>query len=247
MQATIYVSEEAFATANAIKDLNYHDRMSLSDDEATDLSKKEGYYLKNANRLKLAVLPPDALVSRRLVPEDDALYRTHVSFPTNLRGCIFENAPNLPDGYAGIVTYWSGPPVNASSSGAAYFQNPQNEYMIDLSAMHAANNSDEIGTAPIDMDDLLSEGVVVSLTGLEALIRSLPMDSYIEVKVPASQSMLGIEPDDFRSVKPYTADNTQQCEQIFIKVGDILRHAPDRDRIYIDLIRTDLIDYGYWY
>lgn len=93
MQATIYVTEQALAVADAIKDLDQSERLALSDDPATDLSTSEGYYLKCANRLDLAVLPPDALVGRRLTPEVPEVYEHHVSFPH--RGCIFENAPNL--------------------------------------------------------------------------------------------------------------------------------------------------------
>lgn len=247
-QAIIYVTEDALATANAIKDLSYYDRMLLGDDEATDLSQKPGYFLKNANKLRLAALPSDAVVSLRVVPEEPVIYRRHVSMPTNLRGCIFEKAPHLPDGYAGIVTYWSGPPVNSNTSGAAYFQNKQNEYMVDLTALEAADGEpDAIAAASAVMDNLLSEGVVVCITGLEKLLADLPVVSYIEIAVPVDGSMLGVEPDDFQSEKAYALDPSQQYERVFLLVGDILLHSPDPDRIYIDLIRTELLSYGYWY
>ena len=47
MPATIYVTAEAYATAQAIKDLDYYDRLNLSE-EMPDFDKRPGYHLKNA-------------------------------------------------------------------------------------------------------------------------------------------------------------------------------------------------------
>lgn len=246
MQATIYVTEEALATANAIKDLDYYERMSLSEDEENDLSRRPGYYLKNANQLKIAVLSPNAVIARRLTPEDPVTYHRHVSMPTHLRGCLFEKAPNLPAGYAEIVTYWSGSPLNTNTSGAAYFQNPQNEYMVDMTPLDMAYVGEKAEEASVLIDSLLSEGVVVSIRGVSSLVSDLSPDHFIEVSVPVDDSMLGIEPDDFLSEKTYLPGPNEQYERIYLKVAHILA-APSRDRIYIDLIRHELIDYGYWY
>jgi hypothetical protein len=35
-------------------------------------------------------------------------------------------------------------------------------------------------------------------------------------------------------------------ELIYLKAADVLG-SPDPDRIYIDLLRHELLDYGYWY
>jgi len=245
-QATIYVTERALSVAHAIKDLTQSERLALSDDPATDLSTSEGYYLKNANRLNLPALPPDAIIGCRLTPDVPEVYNRHVSLPSNLRGCLFSKA-NLPEGYAANVTYWSGLPVNTNTSGACYYQCPENEYMVDMSAMEAviAGNGDAEEASAL-IDDLLSEGVVVCIRDVERLIDDLSIHHYIEVQIPVDQ-MLGIEFDDFRSAKPYPTGPSQQYERVFLKVADILR-GPDRERIYIDLLRQDLmIDYGYWY
>ena len=244
MQATIYVTDQALAVANAIKDMTQSERLALSDDPATDISGSEGYYLKSANRLDLAVLPPDALVGRRLTPEVPEVYERHVSFPH--RGCIFENAPNLPDHYAAIVAYWSGPPVNSNISGACHFQPQEHSYMVDMSALEAvrAEDGDDADASAL-IDDLLSEGVVVCITDIEPLIDDLSIHDYIEILLPVD-GMLGIEPEDFRSTKPYPAGPSKQYERVFLKVADIVR-SPDRNRIYIDLLRYELLDYGYWY
>lgn len=246
MQATIYVTAEALKTANAIKDLDYYDRVSLSDDESTALCKKEGYFLKNANTLHLAALPCDARIGLRLGPADAENYRHHVSMPINLRGCIFEKAPHLPEGYAEIVAYWSGTPVNKNTSGAVYFQNPQNEYMVDLTAVHAAEDDTEVAVTAALMDNLLSEGVVVCITGVERLIADLSLHHFIEVQIPINQPMLGLELEGFRSEKAYESSLSQQYERIYLKVANIIS-APDRDRIFIDILRHELLDYGYWY
>nr|WP_217346328.1 hypothetical protein [Noviherbaspirillum sp. L7-7A]MBV0880735.1 hypothetical protein [Noviherbaspirillum sp. L7-7A] len=245
MQARIYATQDALETAEAIKDLDYHSRMLLTDDEAADPSTKPGYYLKNANKLKLALLPADARVGICLSPEDPITFRRHVSMPANLRGCIFEKAPHLPPRYADIVTYWSGEPINANASGAVYFQNPLNEYMVDLAAISDADDDLAVlAAAPVDR--LLSEGIVVCISGVEDLISDLSLRHFIEVRIPVSQDMLGVEPDDFRSDKAYDLSAEQQCERIFISVADIIC-SPDRDRIYIDLIRHELFDYGFFY
>jgi hypothetical protein len=56
----------------------------------TDLSDKAGYYLKNANRMRFAVLPADALIGVVLTPQHSRIYHRHVAFETTLRGCLFE-------------------------------------------------------------------------------------------------------------------------------------------------------------
>ena len=228
MQATIYVTNEAYQAAQSIKDLDYYDRMNLCD-EISDLAERPGYHFKNANKLKLAPLPDAANIIR-----PDTL---EVSMPANLRGCIFEMAPNLPLGYADIVGYWSGGTVNTNTSGGVYFQCPLNEYMVDLG--HNACD------APIVNDRLLSEGVVVAISGLAKILTNLTPEDFIEIRVPIDQNMLSVEGCSFNSGSQYKATNG--CyELVFLKVADILA-SPDTDRVYIDLLRHELLDYGYWY
>jgi hypothetical protein len=226
-QATIYVTQEAYDTAMKIKDLDYFDRAKLCD-EFPGFENHPGYHLKNANKLKIAVLPIDASV---------AAFLPTISLPTNLRGCIFEQAANLPDDYAEVVSYWSGPTVNTNTSGAVYFQNQQNEYMVNL-------GSDPV-RAPVVMDRLLSEGQVVEVTGIAAIVKGLTPEDFIEVRFPVDPSMLGNDVEGFQSVRKYGACCVA-WEQVYLKVADILA-SPDHDRIYIDLLCNELIDYGYWY
>lgn len=235
MQATIYVTSEAYQTAQAIKDLDYYDRLNLSD-EQPDFDKRPGYHLKNANVLKLAVLPDDAMV----IDPAAVGHPFVMSAPANLRGCIFDGAPNLPDKYAEIVGYWSGMSINLSTSGAAYFQCSLNEYMVNL-------GPDPLGD-PVVNDRLLSEGIVILISDISKLLQGLSPDCYIKVKFPIDPAMVGFELDDFRSTKDYRMESAQgqYFDQVFLKVSDVLQ-SPDPDRIYIELLRNELIDYGYWY
>lgn len=235
MPATIYVTAEAYETAQAIKDLDYYDRLNLSD-ETPDFDKRPGYHLKNANVLQLAVLPDDAIV----IAPSSIGRQLSMSAPANLRGCIFEDAPNLPEGYADIITYWSGASINLTTSGAAYFQCALNEYMVDL-------GPDPV-FEPVVNDRLLSEGVVLAISDVSKLTDSLSPDAYIEIRFPVDPAMLGVEIDDFRSIKDYSIDNAQgqHHDKVFLKVADILQ-SPAPDRIYIELLRNEMIDYGYWY
>lgn len=236
MQAPIYVSVEAFQTAYSIKDLDYYQRGQLCEDEP-GFDNRPGYHLKNANKISLVVLPEGASIVSLADPSSISV---SISMPTNLRGCVFEGAPDLPADYAAIVGYWSGDSINTNSSGAAYFQCPLNEYMVDL-------GPDPI-EAPIVHDQLLSEGVVVAVIGLSTVLPQLSPDSYIEVRFPIDPAMLGLEPDAFCSTKPYGdgTDGSVRYEQVYLKVADILK-SPDPNRVYIDLLFNELIDYGYWY
>ena len=230
MHATIFLTDEAFSTSQIIKDLDHNDRAQLCDEEP-DFALRPGYHLKNASKLRVDPVPSGAGV--RCVE----CVESAVSFPENLRGCIFEGAPNLPPEYAEIVQYWSGPAVNATSAGAVYYQNPLNEYMVDLGP--------DAVYGPVVTDRLLSEGIVVAITGLRTMVAEMAVEDFVELHVPLDEEMLGIEPDAFRSSSGYNT-HQQRFEKIFLKVSDILA-SPDLDHIYIDLLCNELIDYGYWY
>ncbi|MDR3480344.1 MAG: hypothetical protein P4L91_06475 [Burkholderiaceae bacterium] len=246
MSATIYVTPEAMATLDVIRGLDYYDRCGLSDDPQTgDVSQKAGYYLKSDTKMQVAVLSIGADIALKLTPSDQATYTRHVSLPASLRGCLFQHAPRLPDGYAAIVKYWSGDTVSKKSSGAAYYQPSQNEYMVDLSVLETELDP-ETPSALGGMDDLLSEGVVVHLSGLGTLSLALQPDQFLEIQVPVYLPMLGLEQESVRSTKDYPLDASQRGETIFIKIDDI-RRSPNPDAIWIDLLRWESLDYGFFY
>jgi len=246
MTATIYTTAEALATVLAIKELDYYDRCSLADNEATDISHNSGYYLKNANRLNWAALPDGSAVVASILTSDQSMYAAHVRIPANLRGCIFEKAPNLPPIYKQIIEYWSGEPLNTNAGGAAYYQNPMNAYLIDLSPLEDEHEAGNYGGNVAAIDALLSEGVVVSITGLGALTSNAGEDDFVEIDVLIDGERLFLDNPEFRTQRAYNQPPCGRTERIFLKVADI-RNSPDPDRIFVDALRYEELDYGFYY
>jgi hypothetical protein len=241
MQGTIYVTPAARATAIEMDDLDHYARVSLADDPATDPTKREGYYLKSPSKAKLAAIPADAQIKRMLTPDLPANFRKHVQAPEHMRGCLFEHAANLPPGYVAAIQYWSGEAFNPNNTGAVYYQCPTNEYMVSITP----NDWMAQGVEPVIADRLLSEGVVICITGMIDLTAGLQAGDFIEVQIPLDDVMLGLEADFFRSSRAYCLDADQRRERIFLKVDDILR-SPDPDNVYIEM-RQDWNSYGYVY
>ena len=245
MHAIIYISKEAMATVNAIKDLDYYDRVSLSDDEATDYTSSPGYFL-NTNALDLAELPADADVAIHLTPADVITSSRHVSMPANLRGVIFSGAPNLPTDYAEIVAYWSPLVPTIHHRGALYYQNVMNSYCVQLVDSDGTGDAAIVNDADLAVDVLISDGLVVTITGLAALVANLKPEQYVELAIPINQTMLCIDLEGYRSMEEYAVDRSQQAETLYLRIADILG-SPDADHIAISAIRTELSDYGYTY
>ena len=245
MHATIYISKEAMTTVNAIKDLDYYDRVSLSDHESTDLTSSPGYFL-NTDTLNLAELPADADIAISITPADAATYSRHVSIPANLRGVIFSGAPNLPNDYAQKLAYWSPLAPTVHHRGAVYYQNVLNAYCVSLTGTDEESDIVAVDGANGAADVLLSDGVVIVVTGLAAMAAKLDTDQYVAVTISINTAMLGIELEGFMSAQEYTADPAQQSEMLFLRVADVLA-SPDADHIVISALRTDLSGYGYTY
>jgi hypothetical protein len=245
MAAMIYTTRDAMATVLAIKDLDYYDRCCLADKEETDLTQKAGYYLKTTHERSPAPLPENAVLIAS-IRASEANYLDRVSFPADLRGCVFEKAPHLPPRYKEIIDYWSGEPLNTNAGGAAYYQNPLNAYTIDLSPLEATNESGNYSGNVAGMDALLSEGVVVHITGLGQTVGSAPDDAFVEIEITLDESMLVLDNPEFLTGKPYDRSSGERVERIFLRVSDI-RRSPDPDRIFIDALRYDELDYGFYY
>ena len=245
MNATIYITKEAWATCQAIKDLDYYDRCVLSDDEATDLSSNAGYYLKNAEKLNPALLPDDAHVILRIRP-GSAAYSTMVTMPAHLRGVIFAKAPNLPDRYAEIIRYWSGEPLNSNVGNAAYYQNPANAYQVDLSALLENEELFSQRRSSPAVDALISESVVVSIVGLDLATEGARDTDFVEIELPVDEGMLCLDNGYFMTEKQYELRAANRVERIFLLVSDV-RNSPDPSRIFADVLRYESLDYGFYY
>lgn len=245
MTATIYTTKEAMATVLAIKDLDYYDRCCLADKDETDLTRTAGYYLKTTHERIPAPLPENAVLVAS-IRAGDAGYSERVSIPANLRGCVFEKAPHLPPGYKEIIEYWSGEPLNTNAGGAAYYQNPLNAYTVDLSPLDVAQEAGDFGGDVAGVDALLSEGVVVHIAGLGEMLGNASADSFVEIEIPLDDALLALDNPDFLTGKPYDRSTSQRSERIFLRVSDI-RESPDPDQIFVDALRYEELDYGFYY
>jgi hypothetical protein len=240
MPATIYVTPASLATMTLIAPLDYYDRVTLSDDPATDPTHREGYYLKNLSHLAVSVLPDDAHIALRL----DA-GAAEVSFPTELRGCIFERAPNLPPNYHSIIAYWSGVPINADENCAVYYQCPAQRYEVPLAKLWTSLGAADGWDREKPTDALVSEGVVVSIVGIGGLLINAADDDFVAVELPIDDDLLGLDNGGFLAESVYNV-TPKRTEQIFLKVGDV-RRSPDPHYIYIDILRYEELDYGFYY
>ena len=240
MPATIYVTPASLATMTLIAPLDYYDRCTLSDDPATDPTRREGYYLKDLSCLPVSVLPAGAHIVLRLNAG-----AAEVNFPTELRGCVFERAPHLPPNYQSIISYWSGSMINSNADCAAYYQCPAQRYDVSLAALDASPELISRRNSTPLIDALLSEGVVVSVTGLGALLSDAAEEDFVSLVLPLDDDLLGLDNGGFLAESSYnvTAERTQL---IFLRVADI-RLSPDPQRIYIDILRYEELDYGFYY
>lgn len=246
MTVKIYTTSQAIRTVLAIKDLDYYDRCTLADIPATDPTKNEGYYLKVGNEFDLEALPDDARIAVRIAAADAAMFSAHVSIPTELRGCIFEKAPKLPPHYREIIHYWSGETLNTNGSGAAYYQNPVNTYVVNLSALEAAQEAGNYSGNVEGMDALLSEGVVIAVSGLGTLTADSSPDAFVEIEIPIDENMVNLDNGDFLTSKNYADRDAKRVERIFLRVSDI-RNSPDPDSVFVDALRYEEMDYGFYY
>jgi hypothetical protein len=58
--------------------------------------------------------------------------------------------------------------------------------------------------------------------------------------------MLALDNPEFLTGRPYAQLAGQRSERIFLKVSDI-RSSPDPDQIFVDVLRYEELDYGFYY
>lgn len=237
MSAAIYIKAEAKVVFDRVREMNFYARDEANDKEK--LYRRPGYSLKPD--LNIQELPAGADIGLSINTKTIDFYQSLIDFPVLLRGCIFSDAPSLPEKYEKIIEYWSHEVKAPTDSNAVYFQNPDNAYMVHL----LEDGQGEVHAA----DPLLSEGIVICIKDLGRLVTEggLRADQYVEIGVP-------VDPKVCRGDEPmsdiygeYVADPlAAERETIFLKVEDILR-SPNPDAIYIDLLRYEMLDYGYFY
>ena len=238
MRATIYITATAMATVHALDGLDHYERAVRSMKPETALHNRAGYHL-NASAMKLQVLPEGADVALRLTPAGASTYRRHVRFPPELRGVVFSGAPKLPPNYAAILGFWSPLQVGDMHDGTQYCQNVLNEYMVSFG--QAASP-----TPGRPRDVLLSDALVVCITGARSMVAGFRPTQFIELEIPVNVEMLGEDLAGFHSKKAYRAQLGQPTERIYLRVSDV-RASPNPDFIAIAAVHTELWDYGYYY
>jgi hypothetical protein len=236
--AKIYISKEALETVENLRSKSYYDRI----EDSIDIE-KPGFTLHPAiscEALSDGVKPALSINTNKI-----DFYRDYVQFPRELRGCIFEKAPNLPEKYTENIKYWGdrkvAPPDNTD---AIYFQNHLNAYLIQ------PPNSDDDNKDNITMDALVSEGVVVHIKDLGELIavNKLEPDQFIEIGIPIDPEVFGDKSTDskiYNTSHEYAVENVPM-EKIYLKMSDVLA-SPDCQNVYINILRYELMDYGYYY
>lgn len=183
---------------------------------------KPGYWINS--ELLIAELPPAAVINE--IPY-------MVSMPLDLRGPIYKNAPNLPNRFIESIDYWGKYPKQDISG--RFYQPAKHAYMLNPELIEKY----EYGTIFEDdksFDPMISEGLVIHISFDPRELVELRDNEFVEIEVPIDSTQLK-EGNIFDIMYPDTS------EKIYLNVGD-MKKAPE---FYIDLIRYELIDYGYYY
>lgn len=152
-------------------------------------------------------------------------------------GIVFSNSPTLEEEYLSIFKYWNKKKENIDV-GAVYYQNTDYAYMVNLE-----EEGGEVLEKPNE-DELLSEAYVVKLE-IPALTNTTGFIEFI----------IGLDPwmfteDGGMEVMPVNklVDTIEGDAQFsfYLSVEEILA-SPNPNLVYIDLIRYEMLDYGYYY
>ena len=156
----------------------------------------------------------------------------------DLSGIIFEDGKNLPDTFKEVIRYWDGKRIIGEyNDSMVYCQNPLHEYMVDLPEADDTVNNTEV----------LAEGYVIHISELNTELSDCDRNAFVMVNVGINLNVLAGE-----DAYPVCSDgnditvNSNETLTVYLKVSDIL-DSPDPSNIYIDLIRYEMMDYGYYY
>lgn len=258
--ANIYLPEETLATIKLIEKAGFYDRGRIDFEDYVEFSGEgKGLFTKTEKEIPPGFfLIPDN--DYKVLPEgnyeivDANKVRYYVEVPQDLRGPIFSEAPNLPPNFITSIAYWGRTRLPPHDDCMVYFQPPGHDYMIE-------RHYDKEGwddTEPDDIkDEVISEGIVVQVrvaSSVEELSHFNP-DSFLAVEIPIDLTCLGLSeyyghwsPTPFvkEIEKPQRWDVVYLKEKIYLKIGDIIG-AEDPFNMYMDLLRYELYDYGYYY
>jgi hypothetical protein len=229
----VFLDQEQHDLITQIRSKDFYERIqSVGGDIA--LNEKKGYYF-NYDNIEYGIIPKESLVI-------EPLYAA-IKFPSNLRFGIFEKAPNLPYKYKENMEYWGGKVDYPKDFGIAYYQNSKNEYMVSF--VEAEDDPSPITT----VDKLLSSAIVVNITGLrDSIVQGIDLDSFFKIDIPVDDNQIGEDADlgDLIQGDSEINLNAPKLITLYLKVEDII-NSPTPNSIYIDVVRYELIDYGYYY
>jgi hypothetical protein len=154
-----------------------------------------------------------------------------ISTPEEFQYCIFEKAPNLPLLYKENIEYWGGYEIEIPvvDTGCIFYQDStgKHEYFIEMDEYE--------GTIT---DKLISSGIVVKIeNALDTAKANSSSFFKISVKVP-----FHLFDDDISEASRIA----HRIEIFYLYAMDII-NSPTPNEIYIDLLRYELLDYGWYY
>lgn len=178
-----------------------------------------------------------------------------VDFDAGLSGVVFESAPGLPGRYKEKIFHWGNGRERDWDTGAVHHQNEAHEYFIDLSTSEADGGEEALKAA----NAILSEGFVCRVPGLGGRLRSagaaptdfasfafLTGDALVDdVEGEGCEYMPRDGASPFPQNQKRKAGNSN--EVLFSLMARDVWASPDPDELFIDLVRFELLDYGYYY
>lgn len=222
----IYIGRADFEDVDSLKKASYYDRGTRFKDLPFSTVNE---YLE---------LPANALVI-------DCLAALKLDLAHS--GIIFENAKGLPECFKDSMLYWCD--HENKEEALVYYQNSRHQYMIDIES--AARTG-------VVEDKLITESYVVEVVDLPTDLSIYNQDAFIKLSINFDIRALcgtnGVtDNEDCEAVpllteesdpKVYASSNNEGLT-IYLKVSDIVEF--NRPRIFLDLIRYEMLDYGYYY
>ena len=158
----------------------------------------------------------------------------------SVSGIIFAGG-NLSESDKASIRYWNTPIEPAY--GAAYYQNPNHEYMVKLGPEPVLDGLDSTFNT-LAKEEQLTEGFVVRVKWPDL---GHFTDGLVVVNV-------GVDFDKLRGIDAleYGEDNNpvsptgNDIMTFYVRIADI-KASPTRDYGLFDIIRYEMLDYGYHY
>ena len=233
----IYIDHDSYETVQWVRNHAYYDR-----EDADNLA--PGYFL-NANT-KFLVLPEDC----EIIELSDATLS--ITMPPELTGTIFSNSPHLPVTLQDSLEFWTPPTdeyLKKHDPISIYYQSPLTEYHIEL---------DSKGE-PLNNDTLISDGFVLKIGGLYRMLYDIPsLNAFIKIRVNiVSLLNEATQCDVMHSEVPSIIGAVTTSDiyvDLYFSVSELVEYKRRQmakgvfeDLLYLNCIRTEMFDYGYFY